>query len=362
MYYLQSRYYDSNTCRFINEDGALYGTILGCNLFAYCENNPVMRVDSNGCFWLENNNHLDDFLLEGGGGKGSFGRGSAYYNYLVKSRTSAYDANLGGYYYGGSGSIGGYTAQFAVGSVSITDDMATDGGSRITSVCFVAGTLVKTAEGDIPIENIQVGDYVYAHNPETGETELKPVVNTFINEATELVHVFADGEEIICTNEHPFYSPEKGWIEACKLRAGDILVSLNGEYVVVEQVQHEILEAPIKVYNFEVEDFHTYFVGDGKGVLVHNQCVPDGSLWTKTNAYSTKVANSLGYTKVRGQYSHGSAIYYNPKASQNMQYISIDIDSHNGGYWKAASSIKNLSDKATRYGTFTWDLSRRVGD
>ncbi|MBQ7326277.1 MAG: hypothetical protein IJW93_02235 [Clostridia bacterium] len=109
-------------------------------------------------------------------------------------------------------------------------------------------------------------------NPETGENELKPVVNTFVNEATELVHVFADGEEIVCTNEHPFYSPVKGWITACKLRAGDILVSLNGNYVIVEQVQHEILEAPIKVYNFEVEDFHTYFVGDGDGVLVHNVC------------------------------------------------------------------------------------------
>jgi len=97
-------------------------------------------------------------------------------------------------------------------------------------------------------------------------------VQTFVNEATELVHVFADGEEIVCTNEHPFYSPVNGWTAACKLRAGDILVSLNGEQIIVEQVQHEILEAPIKVYNFEVEDFHTYFVGDGNGVLVHNEC------------------------------------------------------------------------------------------
>ena len=31
-----------------------------------------------------------------------------------------------------------------------------------------------------------------------------------------------------------------------------------------------MLESPIKVYNFEVEDFHTYYVGDG--VLVHNAC------------------------------------------------------------------------------------------
>lgn len=36
-------------------------------------------------------------------------------------------------------------------------------------------------------------------------------------------------------------------------------------------VQHEILETPVTVYNFEVEDFHTYYVGNN-AVLVHNKC------------------------------------------------------------------------------------------
>ena len=51
-----------------------------------------------------------------------------------------------------------------------------------------------------------------------------------------------------------------------------MLVTLNGELVVVEWVQHEILENPVAVYNFEVEDFHTYYVGNNGGVLVHNDC------------------------------------------------------------------------------------------
>ena len=140
------------------------------------------------------------------------------------------------------------------------------------SVCFVAGTMIKTDEGNIPIEEIQIGDEVFAHNPQTGETELKSVVNTFVNEASELIHIIYENEEIICTKEHPFYSPAKGWVSASKLRAGDILVTLNGRYVVLEQVQHEILETPVKVYNFEVEDFHTYFVGNDDAVLVHNKC------------------------------------------------------------------------------------------
>ena len=51
LYYLMSRYYDANVCRFINADGQLNTTsLLGYNLFAYCENNPVVRIDPNGDF------------------------------------------------------------------------------------------------------------------------------------------------------------------------------------------------------------------------------------------------------------------------------------------------------------------------
>ena len=39
----------------------------------------------------------------------------------------------------------------------------------------------------------------------------------------------------------------------------------------VEAIEHEPLESPITVYNFEVEDFHTYHV-DSASVLVHNKC------------------------------------------------------------------------------------------
>ena len=50
LYYLNSRYYDSNTGRFIGADGQLNDSLLGYNLFAYCENNPVMYIDPTGEF------------------------------------------------------------------------------------------------------------------------------------------------------------------------------------------------------------------------------------------------------------------------------------------------------------------------
>lgn len=53
LYYLQTRYYDSNTGRFINADGYVSTGqgILGNNMFAYCNNNPVMFTDPTGEKW-----------------------------------------------------------------------------------------------------------------------------------------------------------------------------------------------------------------------------------------------------------------------------------------------------------------------
>ena len=53
LYYLQSRYYNRTSGRFINAD-AFTSTgqgLLGNNMFAYCGNNPVKRTDSSGMFY-----------------------------------------------------------------------------------------------------------------------------------------------------------------------------------------------------------------------------------------------------------------------------------------------------------------------
>lgn len=51
LYYLNSRYYSPELCRFISADSQINGDILGTNLFAYCSNNPVNRTDDQGTFW-----------------------------------------------------------------------------------------------------------------------------------------------------------------------------------------------------------------------------------------------------------------------------------------------------------------------
>ncbi len=56
LYFLQTRYYDPEVGRFITIDDTQYlapDQINGLNLYAYCGNNPVMRVDPNGNAWWE---------------------------------------------------------------------------------------------------------------------------------------------------------------------------------------------------------------------------------------------------------------------------------------------------------------------
>lgn len=89
-------------------------------------------------------------------------------------------------------------------------------------------------------------------------------------------------------------------MKAVDLRASDRLLLVNGEYVTVEQVQHEILESPIKVYNFEVQDNHTYYVGDSDNdtVLVHNACSAAFSKLSKAGEYGIE-----SYSKLRKNFS-----------------------------------------------------------
>lgn len=169
--------------------------------------------------------------------------------------------------------------------------------------------------------------YVWAWDEETGDVTLKPVVETYVNETDELVHIHVNGEEIVCTPTHPFYSPVKGWTDAVQLRAGDILVLVNGEYVVVEKVQHEILESPIKVYNFQVEDYHTYYITNA-GVLVHNTCFDPKANSSKAALLNNK---SKAYLQDSGEYVG--------------QYIAKDFAGHGNSAYKLFTPVGNKSLK-----------------
>ncbi len=194
----------------------------------------------------------------------------------------------------------------------------------LNPACFVAGTLVHTKDGQKPIEQIQVGDYVLS-KPDSGvgEQAYKRVTKTLVRESQEVWLVQygsydANGEmmfrALVATGNHPVWRHDyKKWTPVSELGRGESLQSCNNDAVyhyrtlkILETDTPDIGftfannggEGPTvdlrnakvyvnqphedgcveygdwikrQVFNLEVEDFHTYYVGED-GIWVHNAC------------------------------------------------------------------------------------------
>jgi len=148
--------------------------------------------------------------------------------------------------------------------------------SEMFSAIGIQGILAKAAVVTLRllpmmIDEIEVGDYVWAHHVETGETELKEVLQVFVKQSDESLHLETTVGDIDTATNHPFYVIGKGWVAAVDLTIGDEVYTIDGDSGFVIGVEVEKLAEPMVVYNLEVDGFHSYFVGENS-ILAHNQC------------------------------------------------------------------------------------------
>jgi len=163
--------------------------------------------------------------------------------------------------------------------------------AQIEGECFVGETLVwikpwvskfNGVRHDMSyIENIEVGDEVLSRCEITGEMAYKKVTKVFAHRDAKVSAIGCDlGPEhyakfgpqasggILTTANHPFWVEGKGWTKVRDLQAGDEFLTHNGVKATFRIANLDAYEED--VYNFEVEDFHTYFV-EAPGIWVHNK-------------------------------------------------------------------------------------------
>ncbi|KAE9537811.1 hypothetical protein A1D25_09790 [Ursidibacter arcticus] len=217
--------------------------------------------------------------------------------------------------------------------------------TNIGTCSFRGDMEVKTDKGYQPISSIKVGDKVLAKNEITGITTYQKVQAHYSNPYDYTVYVeVKDGkgkfQTIVSNKIHPFFTQvlsgiapasseghyyngeiaKAQWIDAQYLQKGYRLLSANGEWQTVSNVN--IKAEALKAYNMTVATDHTYFIrgakADNEGVWVHNDCWDQLPFDAVATGKSTPDGRKL-YTFKDGKghqvtaYQGSDGRYYNPK-------------------------------------------------
>jgi Flp pilus assembly pilin Flp len=213
---------------------------------------------------------------------------------------------------------------WCTGGVCVNPNL--NGGAADPNACFGEGTLVATGDGLRPIETIREGDLLLSRDESTGVIDLRPVVKRYVTPHQPVIELRLDtadgGETLHATPGHRFWVTGDGWRSAEDLSVSGGLWVSSGEPVhlglpIVPSVEYAT------VYNFEVADYHTYFVGR-HGVWVHNgippadKPLPDG--W--------KLCNGKPVPKGYFVTSHGKQPV--PRSHTGPGAQTWDYESHHG--------------------------------
>lgn len=181
--------------------------------------------------------------------------------------------------------------------------------------CFLPHTPVVTREGQRPISEISIGDWVASRNEFDSDAPVRfqPVTDVLVFDNKSVLDItfrMASGhmETISVTSEHPFHVKKVGWVEAGDLRLGAVIDTHDSRYCTVTAIAQG--EQGVTVHNLTVDEDHTYFVGQ-EGIWVHNKMAfdpdeldpdPDDGLvsttppiWRGPKLYSGEVGDKDAY-------------------------------------------------------------------
>ncbi|WP_242049318.1 LamG-like jellyroll fold domain-containing protein [Aulosira sp. FACHB-615] len=131
-----------------------------------------------------------------------------------------------------------------------------------TAYCFTAETPILMLDGTYkPIEQIKIGDEVMAFDG-LGELQPRKVTQTFITPDQEVVQL----GKIQVTLGHHFLQPDGSFKALDAINTNGFLVGVTGKLIPHPGIKP--VAGKYTVYNFTVEELHTYVAGDYR---VHNE-------------------------------------------------------------------------------------------
>ncbi|WP_147284998.1 polymorphic toxin-type HINT domain-containing protein [Canicola haemoglobinophilus] len=236
--------------------------------------------------------------------------------------------------------------------------------TSLARTCSFRGDMeVKTDKGYQPISSIKVGDKVLAKNEITGITTYQKVQAHYSNPYDYTVYVeVKDGrgkfQTIVSNKIHPFFAQvlsgiapasseghdyngeiaKAQWIDAQYLQKGYRLLSANGEWQTVSNVN--IKAEGLKAYNMTVATDHTYFIrgakADNEGVWVHNDC------WINLPEGAKRIKDIDGYRSYQFKDHSGNDVIVIQKDKnrfETLDHNGVEVILPNQRSWEAARNL-----------------------
>ena len=129
-------------------------------------------------------------------------------------------------------------------------------------------------------------------------------------------------EEIGTTEEHPIWVKAQGWVFAGKLLPGDEIFTSNGGWLRVNTGTW--LSDRQTVYIFEVNEFHTYFVGNYRAWVHNNPCAQSSPSNKKAIVYGEGMDAVKGAVRILRKQGV-NAKWYSPW-KKNFELENFDIE------------------------------------
>lgn len=131
----------------------------------------------------------------------------------------------------------------------------------MNNIGFVAGTLVHSDKGLVPIQDVKIGDMVLSRDQHKAEGELvyKPVLRTIVTENVPVFFATFTPESVddlpfhqqnnfdlyvdmLCTANHLLWIQNRGWVKASDISMNDVAILQSGESAFCETVDTKSLE------------------------------------------------------------------------------------------------------------------------
>ena len=136
--------------------------------------------------------------------------------------------------------------------------------------CLVAGTLIWTDRGKLPVESLMIGDRVLCEDVSTRELAYRTVLLPTQRPATPTFRIVLENQETLqASGGHLFWVENHGWTKVRHLSVNHRLRTAGNDSIAIAQIR-SAEKAPL--YNIVVDGHANYYVGHLR-ILSHDSTI-----------------------------------------------------------------------------------------